>query len=200
MANFVWNYDIQTVKVWHEGWDTKISRSRAGRRQASVSSAGGGFWKFNLTLRPRERNDFDYVWAFLNKQEGRYGTFELEIPKLSSCKTGYQNSIIVQGASQSGKSINVDGMALSQTILKTGDFIKFTNSTKVYQLTEDLISSGGGAGTLVLHMPVVDTPVDNEAVIFNNVKWTVSNSSDSVEVDLDLLARNGWSLELEEVF
>lgn len=181
--------------------NTAVSRSLSGTRQAF--SYGGGYWELAVSFPPLNYEKAKVTAAFLNSLNGRAQTFRFKLPPNIVGNSDYGGSIFVKGALQVGTQINVDGMAPNQLILKTGDFIKFANADKVYQVAANLVSDSSGEGVLTLHMPVVGSlPLDNEKVVYNphEVEFTVALSEDTTEWAIDSFVRSQWSLNLEEVW
>lgn len=79
-------------------------------------------------------------------------------------------SPVVSGASQTGTSINV--YIGSATVVvgyaKALDYVQFTGSRKVYQITADASSNGSGVVTLQLNSPLVGSPGDLASVVFGD--------------------------------
>lgn len=70
----------------------------------------------------------------------------------------------VVGASQTGDSINIDGLPASTSGCKlAGETIGISN--KMYRLAADLDSDSGGAGTAIVESPIITAPADNTPVV-----------------------------------
>ncbi len=75
---------------------------------------------------------------------------------------------LVNGATQTGASINSDGWPATTTVLKAGDLVTFaTGPTLVYDITADVTSDGGGAAALPVSPNVFAgaSPGNNDAII-----------------------------------
>lgn len=181
--------------------NTAVSRSLSGSRQAL--SYGGGYWELLVSFAPLMYEQAKETAAFLNSLQGRLGTFKLKLPVNITGNSNYSGNMLVNGGSQAGTQINVNGLSPDSVVLKAGDFIKFASSNKVYQVQKDLISDPSGDGVLDLHMPIVGSlPVDNERVLCNplEVEFTVALTDDITEWSIDAFVRSQWSLSLEEVW
>lgn len=178
---------------------TTVSRSISGARQGQ--DFGGGYWRLSVDLRPLNYREAKRVAAFYNSLNGRVDTFTYYLPDNIETSTPYRGDIFVNGASQTGTEINVNGMIPARTVLHQGDFIKFENARKVYQVQEDLISDALGEGVLKLHMPIVGTlPINGESVVYRSIPWTVALAEDTLPWDIDAFSRSRFSVELEEVW
>ena len=125
---------------------------------------GGQWWEGEVTFRPTRREDAALIQAFLLKLKGTYGTFLYGDP--DSIALGHQGAggtILVNGASQTGNTMAVDGMTVSSNIAKSGDFFQLGTgaSARLYMFTEDLVSDGSGEGTAVFEPDLRSSPADN---------------------------------------
>lgn len=200
MTDFPFTNRITDVSFEHVT-STLVNRSPSGYRE--VINYGGGYWNVNLSIRPLKRTEADIFSAFMDANLAGFYPFNIIIPKYSYSKSDYTGSILVNGVSQTGRDILVDGMtANTNGILKTGDFIKFENNNKVYRLREDLNSNVSGEGTLKLHMPIVDvSPGDNDNVIFNSVPFRLSLSPNGTRVtEIDVNGFSSFTFSMEEVW
>jgi hypothetical protein len=201
MADFPFFKELLSNIAIRHVTNAAVNRSITGNRQAF--GYVGGYWELMATMARCDYDKAKQIASFINSLEGRSGTFNIVLPQRITRNSYYSGSIFVKGASQTGKAILVDGLAVSQTILKNGDFIKFENSAKVYQLSSDLVSDSGGEGTLNLHMAIVgNLPADNEIVIHrpSEVSWTVALVENSYDWDIDYFCRSGWEIGFEEVW
>ena len=80
---------------------------------------------------------------------------------------------LVAGFGQSGRTLNVDGLNPSVTnILMAGDVIRIAGVEFTYVLTANVTSSGTGAATLTLDMPLQSSPGDNAAItVGSDIVW-----------------------------
>lgn len=179
-------------------YKTIVQRAQNGARLADAY--GGGYWVVDIDLAKKNRIEHDEINGFLNRMRGRKETFLLQIPYYCNNKALYFGNILVNGGSQTGAFVSVNGMSANTTILKQGDFIKFNNHDKVYIVTEDLVSNAGGEGELYLAPNLISSPSDNSSVIINNVQFRVANASDDIVLNLDANKRAAWSISLEEAF
>lgn len=81
---------------------------------------------------------------------------------------------LINGASQTGSSIAVDGCTASTLFLRAGDLVLLGALTQVFELVADATANGSGQVNLTLDMGVVSggSPADNAAVTSGaNVKF-----------------------------
>lgn len=151
-----------------------ISVSQSGRR--NVRQTGAHRWTMSISFSNMSRQEFMPVYAFLMDQDGQFETFDFVIPDLQTPRGTAGGTPLVNGASQVGKSIQTDGWNLSESVLLRGDIFKFTGHNKVYMCTQDVVSDGGGLATVNFAPALVESPVDDEALIVTGVPFKVMQS------------------------
>lgn len=153
-----------------------------GRRQSR--QIGGQYWKIRARYNNLTRAEFAPIEAFLMSQRGSYDSFTFTPPILSVPQGTDPGTPLVNGASQTGRSVVTDGWGTgsAQTVLKAGDFIKFTNHSKVYQITADATCDVSGNATLTIEPELQTSPADNEAIVTNPVPFTVFNEGKVIEM------------------
>lgn len=154
---------------------TLISFSQSGRR--NVRQAGAQRWKMKGSYSNLTRAQFMPVWAFLMDQEGQWDTFDFVIPDLATPQGTGGGTPLVNGASQTGKSIITDGWNNSETVFLAGDIFKFTGHQKVYMITSDVTSDGSGNATLNFMPALNESPAENEALIVTAVPFRVQQAA-----------------------
>lgn len=165
-----------------------------GRRQTIAS--GRGWWECQLSLPPIVGTLNVNAWrSFIAKSRGKANDFQIPVdPTAQSASTA---TPLVNGAGQTGRTLNSDGWPLSTTVLVAGQFITINN--QLLQLTENVTSNGSGVATLTFEPPIRVAPSDNAAIEFKNpfcLMYMVEEPTLSVE--------NGYvyslSLNLRESF
>ncbi|MDY7002151.1 MAG: hypothetical protein SVS15_10280, partial [Thermodesulfobacteriota bacterium] len=115
---------------------TFVSTAHSLKRQ--VRSRGGHRWLIEGEYPPMTRDEFAPVYAFAVAQRGQYETFTFVLPGLKTPQGSIPGTPVVDGADQTGRSIDTKGWTASQSgILKAGDYIKFNGHAKVYMVTQD---------------------------------------------------------------
>lgn len=120
--------------------------------------------------------------AFCLKQRGQYETFTWVLPKWSMPRGAQGGTPLVNGTPAAGaRTVGVDGASNGITGWgKQGDLFKFAGHAKVYELTEDCNSDGGGNVTLVFEPGLFAAPANNEALTFAGVAMTLGLTQDSI--------------------
>ena len=151
---------------------TYVSRALSGRRQ--VRQLGGQFWKMTATFPPMTRAEFAPIYAFVVKQRGRYESFTIVPAVVSTGQGSPTGTPLVNGASQTGRSLVTDGWNASIAIFKAGDFLKIAGNDKVYMCTTDVSSDGSGNATISIEPALVASPADDGAITHSSVSFTVA--------------------------
>jgi hypothetical protein len=131
---------------------------------------GGQFWEGSVTFKPSTRAEIAEVQSFLAKLKGRFGTFLYNDPDDISAVGGVGGTVTVNGASQTGNTLTVDGMTPSSTIRKAGDYFSLGTglNSRLYMFTEDLVSDGAGEGTATFEPNLRSSPADNDTLDITN--------------------------------
>ena len=141
----------------------------------------GSLWKVSMRFNNLSGNDRAVMQAFLSKlngQEHRMYLYDHSATKRGIAPSNPADSLLVNGASQTGAILLADGATASQTgYLKAGDYIAFNN--ELHMVTEDVNSKSDGGlefakpnsdGTttttngIPLAPPIRKPTVDNQAI------------------------------------
>ena len=140
------------------------------RKQVALHD--GERWEVNMTL-PAQTHEKGREWAaFLTKLRGRYGSFLMgdlthSTPAGSAGTT--PGTPVVNGASQTGDALNIDGAPNSKTgYLKAGDYIGISN--RLYMVLNDASSNATGQVSLDIWPALRSSPADNATVILTSPK------------------------------
>ena len=177
--------------------NTFVSRALSGRRQAR--QLGGQFWKMTATFPPMTRAEFAPIYAFVVKQRGRYESFTIVPAVISTGQGSPAGTPLVDGASQTGRSLVTDGWNASISIFKAGDYLKIAGNDKVYMVTADVSSDGSGDATIAIEPALVASPADDAAITHSSVSFTVALTSGIQEFSTGTSGLFSYELDFEEV-
>ena len=136
----------------------------------------GARWSATITIPPVKREDSEYWNSFLLRLRGQFGTFLLGDPNGATPRGSASSAAgtpLVNGASQTGNELNIDGLPASATgYLKAGDYIQLGSgaSARLYKVLEDVSSNGSGEATLNLWPDLRSSPADGATVVVSNAK------------------------------
>jgi hypothetical protein len=157
------NFDTLGIKSIQK---TLISESASGKKL--VRQIDGQKFGFTANIIIAKRSDvYGELMAFIMKQRSSKENFTIIPPEIEDARgtaSGTPNGTASAGAT----SITLGGSGSGT--LKAGDFIKFTNHTKVYMVVED--QSDISTGTLTIDPPL-RTAVSSTDITYDNVPFTV---------------------------
>ena len=126
----------------------------------------GQRWRATWTLPAMSKASAAPWIAFFMKCKGQTNTFTASDPDWQTNLGAWSGTPLVNGASQTGNSLIIDGATISITGWgKAGDY--FNVNSKLYRLTADCNTNGSGQTTLVFEPPIYTAPADNAAITKN---------------------------------
>lgn len=146
--------------------------------QTQVFQNQGKRFEADVTLAVMKREDAEQWNSFFLKLYGQFGTFLLGDPNASTPRGTASSSAgtpVVNGASQTGNSLNIDGVPASQTgYLKAGDYIQLGTGTnsRLYKVLDDADSNASGEVSLTIYPDLRTSPDDDATVVVSNAKGT----------------------------
>lgn len=169
-----------------------INQSPFTLSQQVVRHAGAR-WSAMIAIPPVKREDSEYWNAFLLRLRGQFGTFLLGDPNAATPRGSAASAAgtpVVNGASQTGNNLNIDGLPASATgYLKAGDYIQLGSGStaRLYKVLEDVNSNASGEATLNLWPDLRSSPADGATVVVSNAKglfrlesndatWSINNA------------------------
>ena len=161
--------------------NTIISKSDSGKRLAR--QIDGQRWGFTVSIITGTRSSvYGELMAFIVKQRSGKETFTIVPPELEDARGNETGSVLVNGNQSAGDTtIAMDGFAGDGAgRFKTGDFIKFASHNKVYMVVADVTSSSNAA-TVTIEPPLVADIVNDSAVTYDDVAFTVHLTNDVQE-------------------
>lgn len=145
----------------------------------------GSWWEAEVSLPPMARADAEEWIGFLLSLRGRWGTFLLGDPNATSPRGTWAGTPLVNGASQTGETLVVDGFSAGATA-RRGDYITLGSggSARLYKVLSDE-TAAGGAMTLDLFPRLRESPADNAVVAVSNTTGLFRLASNETEWDID---------------
>jgi len=137
-------------------------------------------WQADITLPAMKRSDAEKWIAWLVSLRGQLGTFLLGDPLGCTARGAATGTPLVNGSSQTGGSLVIDGAATSVTgWLKAGDYIQLGtgSSATLHKVLQDANSDGSGNVTLDIWPHIRTAPADNSTVTVSNTKGLFRLSS-----------------------
>jgi len=132
-----------------------------------VAVYAGQAMQINVRMPPMPRDVAKDWIAFLLSLKGRAGTFTMGDPTGRVPRGTVPGTPVVDGASQTGGTLNVRGFTASQTgVLKAGDYLQIGTALVINLL--DANSDGGGLATLEIWPGLRIAPADGASIITSN--------------------------------
>ena len=169
-------------------------------RQEQVIQHQGEYWSATVQLPPMLKNNASQWLAFLLQLRGRRGTFKLGDQDRKTIQGVATGTIRVNGASQTGNQVALDGFAVStNNVFKAGDYIQI--NSYLYMVTEDVNSNGSGEADVKIEPSLrsgLETIADNDTVIYTNTTTLMRLDSNEVAWDTDQVSKYGISFACSE--
>ena len=168
--------------------------------QEQVYQHEGERWSGLYTLPPMLKNHAAIWISFLIKLRGRRGTFKAGDQDRKTIQGATVGTVLVNGAGQTGNSINVDGVGATVTgAFKAGDYI--TIQDRLYMVTDDANSNGSGEATLYIE-PALRSGIlaiaDDATVLYTNTTALMRLDSNEQNWDTDHISKYGISFSFSE--
>jgi hypothetical protein len=140
-----------------------------------VQQNQGQCWHFQVALPIMSRADAALWEAFFLKLNGRYGTFLLGHPGEATPRGVATGSPLVDGAGQSGQTLNIKGLTTGVTgIYKAGDWLQLGSGStaRMHKILDDANSDGSGKTSVNLwpNITLAEVQADGATIIVNNVQ------------------------------
>ena len=141
-------------------WNTQVSTSPLSGAIQTLELPGAR-WQISFRLSDREEADSVLIQAHLLKLRGRVNrsliyNFARPVPRGTIAGTP-----LVNGASQTGNTLAIDGCTAGTTLL-AGDCFSVNGEFKM--VTDDATANGSGQMTLTFEPPLRESPADNAAL------------------------------------
>ena len=169
-------------------------------RQEQVIQHQGEYWSATVQLPPMLKDNASQWLAFLLQLRGRRGTFKLGDQDRKTIQGVATGTIRVNGASQTGNQVALDGFAVStNNVFKAGDYIQI--NSYLYMITEDVNSNGSGEADVKIEPSLrsgLETIADNDTVLYTNTTTLMRLDSNEVAWDTDQVSKYGISFACSE--
>jgi hypothetical protein len=164
----------------------------------------GEWWEAEVTLPPMT-HDYAREWvAKLVSMRGVSGQMMLgdwdgRTPRGTASSSA--GTPLVNGASQTGNSLIIDGATASQTgYLKAGDYIQLGSgiSSRLHMVVADANTDGSGNATLDIEPRLRSSPADNLPIVVLNSKGVFRLVTNDTEWSTDAVAKYGITFAVTE--
>jgi len=168
--------------------------------QEQVFQHEGEYWTTQIKLPPMLKDNAAVFLAFLLQLRGRRGTFSIGDQDRKTIQGTATGTIRVNGASQTGNQVALDGFAVStNNVFKAGDYIQI--GSYLYMVTEDVNSDSSGEANVKIEPSLrqgIETIADNATVTYTNTKTIMRLDSNETGWDTDQVSKYGISISASE--
>ena len=168
--------------------------------QDQVFQHEGEFWATQIKFPPMLKDKAATIIAFLLQLRGRRGTFKLGDQDRTTIQGVATGTIRVNGASQTGNQVALDGFANStNNVFKAGDYIQI--GSFLYMVTEDVNSNSSGEANVKIEPSLrqgIETIADDATVTYSNTTTLFRLDSNETGWDTDQVSKYGISLSATE--
>lgn len=155
-----------------------------------IYNHSGQRWEAEIQV-PRMKYEKAEVWiSFLLSLNGMSGTFLMGDPMRKTTRGVLGGTPVVNGASQVGSSLTIDGCSTSITgWIKAGDYIQLgaASTATLHKVLQDVNTDASGQASLDLWPSIRTAPADGATVITSNCvgrfrlnsgqqEWSVDNA------------------------
>ena len=158
--------------------NTIISKSVSGKKLAR--QIDNQRFAFSVRIITGKRSDvYGDLMAFIVKQRSGKENFTIIPPEIEDARGNETGTVLVNGVHAVGDTtIACDAFAGDGAgRFKAGDFLKFASHDKVYMVVEDVTSSSNAA-TVTIEPPLTTALVNDSAVTYDSVPFTVALVND----------------------
>ena len=168
--------------------------------QEQVFQHEGEIWSTQITFPPMLKDKAAVVLAFLLQLRGRRGTFKIgdqDAKTITGVATG---TIRVNGASQTGNQVALDGFANStNNVFKAGDYIQI--GSYLYMVIEDVNSNSSGEANVKIEPALrssIETINDDTTVVYSNTTTLMRLDTNELGWQTDKVSKYGISFSASE--
>ncbi len=130
----------------------------------------GARWMSILSIDIMNETMWRDLSAFLAEMDGMVGRVYLGPFHAQTASGSGGGTPLVQGGSQTGKSLITDGWPNSTLVLRRGDYFHFDTSTgrELKQVKSNVTSNGSGVATITFEPSIRVSPADNAAITISS--------------------------------
>lgn len=169
---------------------------------SQVQQHQGEWWSAQLSLPPMKRVLAADWQAFLLSLGGLFGTFYLGDPLGRTAQGTVDGTPLVDGAAQTGKTLDTKGWTPGDGVLLAGDYIQIGSGTtqRLYQVLVDVDTDSGGLATLDIWPRLRESPADSAAITISDTKGVFRLRKNLNSWDMNVAEYYGFSFDAVEAF
>ncbi len=160
-----------------------------------IHNHSGQRWEAEAQLPVMKYEKAEEWTAWLLSLNGRAGTFLMGDPNRATPRGSASTapgSPVINGASQTGSSIAIDGLPASATgYLKAGDYVQFgsASTATLHKVLTQIDTNSSGQATLDIWPNVVSASADGSTVVVTNARgrWRLNSGQQDWSIDRSAL-------------
>lgn len=167
---------------------------------------GHQYYSFTINYPTLTAKEAGKVNGFLAARLGGYESFTVVIPEVSYSKAQHPDGVTMtvttaKAAGSTSTTYAVVGSSHhNKEFLVAGDFIKFSNHSKVYMVTEDSNTDGSGNATVKFSGGLVQPITTSTTIIREAVPFTVVLDADVQEFEVGFGGLTSMNFDVKEVW
>lgn len=177
----------------------RINTSMSGRESRSQISTQ--YWQMTATTIVLSASQRRSLLAHLASVRGQLTSFTYTPTFANNASTYSATMNVASNAALNSTSISVSVVTnpSTDTVIKAGEFLKFSNHDKVYMATADLTFTGAGpyTGTLQIYPGLTTAITTSHTVTYTTVPFTLRLANDP-GLSFDLTELSQMTLDLKE--
>ena len=192
---------VTGIKTQNFGLTRTISVSQSPfTKQEQVYQHDGEQWKATFTLPPMKKDSASIWLAFLMSLRGRRGTFKMGDQDRKTIQGTATETILVNGAAQTGNAINLDGFTASRAnVFLAGDYIQI--NSYLYMISANVTADGSGEATVYVEPSLrtgIESINDNTTVVYSNTTTVMRLDTNFTNWDTNQVSIYGISFSCSE--
>ena len=167
---------MESAELRLERTDFQMRSAFTMQRQV-LAWHSGHMWVCTASVPNLEEPKAGQMRSFLAGMRGRVNTAQFPVPGYRGPSNGYSGPAgLINGAGQSGYSINTDGWTPGVQVLPDGSYFTINGELKIVR--GNVTSTGSGAATISFEPSLRYAPPDNAQIVIND-PYCVMSMSDS---------------------
>jgi hypothetical protein len=179
--------------TWLPRANTQTFRSPLDGTQQTIELPGIG-WVATVGWDRLPEPQWRKLAAWISQLRGAAGRFYYgPVHAAARRATGTIGTPLVNGANQTGTTLNIDGLGVSQQVFLAGDFFAYDHASgrSLHVITADATSNASGQAALAIEPPIRVSPADNAAIVHSSPTCVMRLASDdegSIDVGPGLIS------------
>jgi hypothetical protein len=205
MATFPSTPEFESINFKIE---TPLLKTQTNSGKLTRVAMGHQFYRFTVKYPNITARELGTVNGFISLVLGGYSAFDIVLPKLSYTKSENPSDSGITITTSATTSSGAVGIAYSvggsgtanKEYFAAGDFIKFGNHSKVYQVTQTTSTNGSSVGAMVIGGALVSDVPSGTTITRNAVPFTCVLDGEAQEFDTGMGGISSLSLDMREVW